>query len=107
MVDSKQVIELLAGAMGISCRGKDGCRVVCILKWEDVQAISTVIQQQDEQLSDAVEEIKRLKDENTAMTLRLAIYAMRNLTSKQIDEVCQRIVKGQGGGVDGSNYIKA
>jgi hypothetical protein len=70
-MDSKQVIELLAGAMGISCRGKDGCRVVCVLRWEDVQAISSVIQDRDEQLRDATKKINRLQ-----FMLERAIYEL-------------------------------
>lgn len=71
MMDSKQVIEFLAGAMGISCRGKDGCRVVCILRFEDVQAISKVIQGQDENLNDAIKKINRIQ-----LMLERAIYEL-------------------------------
>jgi hypothetical protein len=70
-MDSKQVIKLLAGAMGISCRGKDGCRVVCVLRWEDVQAISSVIQDQDEHIRDATKKINRLQ-----LMLERAVYEL-------------------------------
>ena len=70
-MDSKQVIELLAGAMGISCRGKEGCRVVCVLRWEDVQAIGSVIQDQDNHIRDATKKINKLQ-----MMLERAIYEL-------------------------------
>jgi hypothetical protein len=70
-MDSKQVIELLAKAMGISCRGKDGCSVVCVLKWEDVLAISTVIRQQDDDLHDATKKTNKLQT-----MLERAIYEL-------------------------------
>lgn len=51
--------------------------------------IAAIIEQQQQQ-------IEQLTQANAEMILRLTIDAMRELTSEQIDEVCQRIIKKQG-----------